>query len=332
MSKKALKPITEPSLLFGRERLLNELLGSKNNHAILGEPKQGKTSLVRCLASRLEREKRAYILLDQNYSSKIDDITSNLLSFLDKKIDDQCVYILIDDFDQIFGDNALLHPLRSIGELKNVMYVITSRKRINESTYLSCSPFYNIFMYHQLRNLDLDATQRLVASVEENIDTDADNDDDDNDDNDDNDNDNDTAAPSEAHSNIEQIHQLTGGHPYLVKLYLNYPDPLQDHDFWLTLENFFMYCWAHLRPDEQSALLERNLLNPALQYKGYIFDYGLPKLLEQWLTVNETTLRELFDEQRQSEYWSAFMRGIEFCKKQMDKLDGISPDIFDLLS
>ena len=297
MSSKDLKPITEPALLIGRETVIEEILNSKNNHAVLGEPKQGKTSLLRCVSSILKTKKLPFFYLDMTFNPKTVDITNELITFMEDEFEHRKIYILIDDFDKIITDNDILHPLRSIGETDNVIYIITSRRPINDFTYLSCSPFSNIFMINRLTNLTFEDTEKLIRMVN----------------------------PGQL-DDSDYIFELTNGHPYLLKLYLNYDDPLQNHDFWLTLDVFFTYCWDQLLPEERFDLINNNY-NQNLAFKGYMVNYHVSGLLKQWLQVNEPRLRKYLEEDIDGPYWSAFLRGMEFYQKQLEKMETLPRDL-----
>lgn len=158
--------INDPTLFFGRQRLLREVKGTLNNHnnvSIVGDSQIGKSSLLYYLyATREAWEPRDRVLfVDLQGVWDVADFCATVLDKLGSKGDQPRdlkmellktdTILLLDEIEQLTDPDftpKLLSLLRSVAQEPQVALCIASQKPLDEvfpAQQNDVSPFHNIF-------------------------------------------------------------------------------------------------------------------------------------------------------------------------------------------
>jgi hypothetical protein len=277
--------IRESDMFFGRTKIVKDiyaLLGDKQNVAIVGPRRIGKSSILTCIhlpefqRRFTDRDFSTYLFVHLDLEEHHQKNANDWLQFMCHQLIWQCqkmlhieisptedlslllddirqhgLYpvLLLDELDSIVGD-PLFPPklftfLRSLANQQKVSYVTASVAPLETLSHsgLIGSPFFNIFHFFTLRALTHDESVQLITEPSQ------------------------RAGCPFSPDEIARVYELAGRHPFFLQRTCYFLFEMKTHgniapfdidqvasQAYEQLRPHFEYTWNHLSPKQEECL------------------------------------------------------------------------------
>ncbi len=325
-----LNPVARLGELYGRDALLDAIVRSRENWALIGERRVGKTSILTNLDAYIQqryqgrgRHCRA-VIIDLQFAYS-DDLCQWFIRTLVTKLrrpkhrrrlrkmrdTDALFHLLQDELSELQGgdrlfvcideldalrdiiDPRLVNFFRGLAEEPQVQLVIAAFRNPHILSEHH-DAFFNIFRQKRLENLDRSSTEQVIT-----VDG--------------------AFCPLYPDTMLDEVYDASGGNPYLTKVICYYlwqqagseagsraytPSMLRaiytDYNIVQMLEDHCQYAWTYLSDIERYMLLQQRPYF-SLRKKGYQYGEETVGVMRWWLERNAYELETEFKNKAEQE-------------------------------